>query len=86
MLPDTPPRELSGCGSWVQDYVDVIWHHIIICMHIHVQVKVPGFQARSGHRAAAFSIAPALTLVSIFGGGTSSSSNCAKMTMLEFGT
>ena len=52
-----------------------------------VQVIVPGFQARYGHRAAAFSIAPALTLVTIFGGDTSSTvyAYCANTTVLELG-
>ena len=53
-----------------------------------LQVRVPGLQARCGHRAAAFPIAPALTLVTIFGGDTSSglfSSYCANTTVLELG-
>ena len=54
---------------------------------LHVQVRVPGLQARYGHRAAAFSITPALTLVTIFGG----EDNCyngellANTTVLGFG-
>ena len=52
----------------------------VLCL----QVRVPGFQARSRHRAAAFSIAPALTLVTIFGGDTYES-YCANTTVLELG-
>ena len=52
---------------------------------LHVQVRVPGFQARNRHRAAAFSIAPALTLVTIFGGVNSKGHIIANTTVLEFG-
>ena len=50
-----------------------------------VQVSVPGLQARYGHRAAAFSITPALTLVTIFGGRDSNRKLLANTTVLEFG-
>ena len=51
---------------------------------LHVQVRVPGLQARYGHRAAAFSITPALTLVTIFGGDVNNKL-LANTTVLEFG-
>ena len=50
-----------------------------------VQVSVPGLQARYGHRAAAFSITPALTLVTIFGGKDNKDKFLANTTVFEFG-
>ena len=66
------------------------WGIMICGYYMHVQVRVPELQARSGHRAAAFLIAPALTLVTIFGGNSSdllspSLTPCANTTLLEFG-
>ena len=52
---------------------------------LHVQVRVPGLQARCGHRAAAFSITPALTLVTIFGGKDYNRKFLSNTTVLEFG-
>ena len=54
---------------------------------LHVQVRVPGLQARYGHTAAAFSITPALTLVTIFGGKDDfyNGKLLASTTVLEFG-
>ena len=52
---------------------------------LHVQVRVPGLQERYGHRAAAFSITPALTLVTIFGGKDEYMKLLANTTVFEFG-
>ena len=51
---------------------------------LHVQVKVPGLQARKSHSAAAFSLAPGVVEVTIFG-GYSGSSVLSKTTVLRFG-
>ena len=48
-----------------------------------MQITVPGLQARSGHKAAAFLIAPSMTLITIFGGYTKEL--LADTTVLEFG-
>ena len=50
-----------------------------------MQVRVPGLEARQGHRAAAFSITPAMTLVIIFGGRDNNNKFIANTTVLEFG-
>ena len=61
---------------------------------LYVQVKVPSFQARFWHSAAAFSLSPGLTEVTLFGGCPEWPSNVktdadvpqiAETTVLRFG-
>ena len=53
-------------------------------MVLHVQVRVPGLQARFQHSAAAISLAPGVVEVTIFG-GFFGSSTLANTTVLRFG-
>ena len=54
-------------------------------MVLHVQVRVPGLQARYHHSAAAFSLAPGVVEVTIFGGRDKYLFTLAETTVLRFG-
>ena len=52
---------------------------------MHVQVEVPGVQARHSHGATAFSLGPGLMEITLFGGIAESYEKIANTTVLRFG-